>query len=164
MFFLFGFLGSCNNEEIKNDSKDDITTRSSKLVIGKVINGEYVITANHDTIKSQLTSFINSSGNSFGPVESIEIVQYNDTYYLSGKGDNHSTAVRLQLSNDEFIEVAGGGSCTCSGCTSTGPESAHECIARTDVPGGCYCTDCTRGECKKTTSALKAGETIFSIQ
>ena len=157
--FIGGFV-SCDRTATPNINKsehyEDQSDQHFGKEIGKVINDQFVITMDIEYVKTKFTEAINLNGENFNPINSAEIVQNEEgDYNMLGRSDGSTSAAVLILENGIFFEASFGGlmgTCTCTGCKSTGSDSRFECIAKSG-DSYCYCTDCSKGDCTKTHSS-----------
>jgi hypothetical protein len=148
---------SCKNESnIINDEKIDFRSQFHfSKVIGEIIDGNPVITADTNELKTKWSNFLLNSSDLTLIFDKISIVTINNSLYLYAKDFGSGTsAIPLYVEDNhiyEAIKEGGGETYTCSGCTSTGPEAAGECELKGNDKG-MYCTDCSEGKCIKTHS------------
>lgn len=159
--FIISFT-SCikeNKEGLIESSESETELRSTRHIgdaLGKVIDGEYVLTVDLDDLISNWNRALTE--NSIPTIDHLELlVQDGGEVVLLGTSSSNgaSSAIELTVDGDEIYElgtVGGGGlTCTCSGCTSTGPQSAKECIANAGKKT-CWCSACDAKDCVKTTT------------
>lgn len=168
-FFLFG----CKQSVKSDNSHSGDTVKSKKTTeahfdtkIAEKVNNQIKLAPNINDIVSKWETIVNQDSNLSVNFESINVEIDNGKYYLVGVDKAHSAVskVRLVLSNHLFYEKSfpgmsssvGGYGCTCSGCTSTGPDSAGECSPKENEKGW-YCTDCSQGTCSKTVTFQNGG-------
>lgn len=153
---------------VKNDgptqqqiTNEGLTPRSltASTAIGEVVAGQAVLTVSTSSLITNLNQFLAAGGNANLAVDFVELVtQSNGELVLRGSSSstNVSTTVLLTVSGGfiyEELDINGGGNtCSCSGCTSSGPSSYDECIANKTTTG-CWCSACSQGKCTKTTTA-----------
>ena len=133
---------------------------NAQEVVGKISNGNYVLTMNTNEIKSAGEALLAQQGITT-KLTSFEILQdrvdgTGDIYYfLLAKNDYNSVklATTLSLKNNSFYPEGNyllSNSATCTGCT-------KGCSPRRHADDGIiewYCSDCTKGTgCKKTESS-----------
>lgn len=170
----FFFLSGCKQSVKSDNSHSGDTVRSEKTneahfdtKIAEKVNNKITLAPNISDIVSKWETIINQDSNLLVNFESINVEIDNGKYYLVGVDKTHSavSAVRLVLSNNVFYEKSypgmsqsssSGESCTCSGCTSTGPDHSGECVAKQN-DGGWYCTDCSQGTCTKSVTVIYGG-------
>lgn len=125
--------------------------------VGQLSNGEYMITMDINEIKSKWEKLLNSNSELSISLDDISVVEINGMIHLKGIDlTNHSVSViPLVLKNNTLFvmrEQGGGYTVTCSGCTSTGPDSSGECEPTINPGHGYYCSDCSDGTCTKSTT------------
>ncbi len=169
-FVLLLFLAiSCDSaEKINPDAKKDNnsqielrTTSHFPNAVGEIVNGNPELTAIISDIKQNWSDFLLDKSGLSLDFDQLEIRTFNNRYYLHGTDfDTGTSAIELVVENGNIYEAmidGGGKTVTCSGCTSTGPNSSGEC----DVKGnkdGWYCTSCSAGDCiKETTISFLTG-------
>lgn len=166
--FSSKFIISCSKEQsgdVVNEPKKDSTNNSKisdGVVVGKIINGEFVITADKEELLSDFSKMAYEQGLGNVVYESISIVkkelmdngkiEYYYGLYASDKDFKYNSAISLKLdgSNFELDTLSGGGTITCQsvGCgTACAPYKKK-------VNGGSLwtCSECSN-PCTKTMSA-----------
>lgn len=144
---LYVISFSCNAQKNHFDGK-----------IGQIQNGmpEFVV----DTIelKNVWASTLSSISNLNLSFDKVIFEQAGEKYFLVAfEFDPKAVStILLEIDNGYIYEACingGGNSCTCEGCESTGEDSLEECIP-TFSGLACYCTDCSKGTCKKTVTVM----------
>lgn len=99
------------------------------------------------------------SQNTSVDVSRIDIKLLNGVYLFTANTSKGRCGIELIRIEDHLYEISktmAGASktVTCTGCKSTGPQSAHECDATVNPgpSGGIYCTECNNGDCIKTST------------
>ena len=164
IILLVSFLFSCSdNKELSPDFQvENLETRSSvsyfPFAIGEVINDEAYVTADEDLLKSRWSKFLHDKAELELTFDVLKMEYDGNNYFLTAKDySNGSSGISLVLDGGLLYEarVGGGKTVTCTGCTSTGEESAGECDAQQkwlNDSSSWYCTECSQGECTKTTT------------
>jgi len=154
---------SCNSaEDVDFDAKEDnnsqIESRTNSHfsnAIGEIVNGDPELTAVISDIKRSWSGFLLEESGLSLDFDQLEIRTFNNRYYLHGTDlDKGTSAIELVVDNGDIYEAmidGGGKTVTCSGCVSTGPDSAGECEVKGNKDGY-YCTNCSVGNCEKTTT------------
>ena len=148
---LFVFVISCEKESTKEE-----TVSHNGIEVGRIIQGDFIITHNIPTLKQKWALSINRAPELNVQLTSISIEEDENGLFLYGIDEVNNTKSRHNLILDNNIiylptDNIKGSNCstTCSGCESTGPGSRNECS-----PSGTgtqtYCTNCTKGTCTKT--------------
>ena len=160
-------LAGCQEKSTfsQDNNTNQVSTKTTPdhfdTIIGHVINGDFVLAANIDKKIADWEKAINDGSSLNLTFDNVSIEINDGKYFLTGVDESaHATSrIKLILSSGNFYEAkfnagtarsSGGGiSCTCSGCTSTGSDSAGECSPKENEDGW-YCTDCSQGNCTKT--------------
>ena len=156
----------------QGSSTNQVSTKTTSnhfdTIIGHDINGKFVLTSNIYKKVADWEKAINKKSSLNLTFSNVSIEINDGKYFLTGVDESaHATSrIKLILSSGNFYEAkfsAGtarsswqGYSCTCSGCKSTGPDSAGECSPKENEDGW-YCTDCSKGDCAKTITAVDGG-------
>ena len=137
-------------------------------IIAQVINEQIVFVSNIGGKISDWEDIVNNDQSLNISFDTYNIEVDDGKYYLVGVDDSEhaTTKIRMVLSSGNFYEMKypgesasapQGTTCTCSGCTSTGPGSIGECEPKGSDLTGWYCTDCSEGTCTKSTTASTGG-------
>lgn len=131
--------------------------------IGHFKDGKIEFAANPATIKRNWSKVINANAKLNITINDIKIIQNDDGFFLVGRDTEKqaSSIIRLVLDGETLYEhknlvegdpeLASGISVTCKGPETTGNEIDGECEPKIEPELGWYCTDCTTGDCAKTT-------------
>ena len=162
------FLSNLNPERFPKDHNQKSTPHFD-LKIGYLSDGVLTFIADPDNLKAQWAKAINNASDLKLSFDKIEISFENDQYFLRAY-DNEikaSSIIGLVLDGKYLYEIkhnlhdgkesGGGYTVTCTGCKSTGPGSASECKVELNPGVGYYCSDCSEGDCIKTTTYIGGG-------
>lgn len=160
-------LYSCEDSSLKNEVSENQLVSHFENEIGKVIQNQNIITYDTDKLKKNWSKFIASNSSLTVEFNSISIEKDESGFYLYAVDEinGHRSRVNLikennslyeKVGNDSDISAFGGTSITCSGCTSTGPGSARDCI-----PKKTYCTFCSKGTCTKTITSNENRQAVL---
>jgi hypothetical protein len=139
------------------------------LQIGSFKDGKIAFAANPATIKTNWTKVINDNAKLNITITDIKIIQNDDGFFLVGRDTEKqaSSIIRLILDGETLYEhknlvegdpeLASGISVTCKGPETTGNEIDGECEPQIEQGVGWYCTDCSVGDCVKTTVTTIGG-------
>lgn len=113
---------------------------SYSQAIGKVENGQAVLTANQTELLQKWNAILENKSQIKADLTSLSIQQIDDKYYLVAQGEEYKSTLLLNAQSNGTLQ-AGKITCTTKSC-------AHNdgCI-----PQGDHCTACT-GDCSKSTS------------
>lgn len=155
IFYSLVFFMACSCNEAKAQEHFDVQ-------IGKIENGKTTFIMDEGRIKSNWEKLINDNSELNLTFESVTIQKNDSDYFLiaTDSRSNATSVIGLVLDGEHLFEakISGGGyTITCSGCESTGPSSSRECIPDKEPNGVWYCTDCSRGSCKKTFTHTPGG-------
>ena len=173
------FFAYCQSKEDSvplNDTSNEAVLKSDtnhwNTLIAQVVSGEYQFVNDIDDIISDWEDLINNGSSLNLDFDTVFIEVEDDEYYLVGIdiSSKASSKVCLVLDSGSFYEKSypdpsegpsTGTTCTCSGCTTTGPLSANDCIPKQNAVGW-YCTECPRGqgECVKTVTSTSGSGTL----
>jgi hypothetical protein len=126
----------------------------STVKVAEIQNGNPVFLIDTSVIKTQVANFVNNSSELTLSYDKVEINYSFGEYYLVLFDYSYpgNTSINLILDNGFLYEAMVDGrtrQCTCTGCTTTGPESAIDCQVKYNGVY-CYCTACPDGVCTKT--------------
>lgn len=174
--FLFTLINIFACEQVENNhlpqdqlKKEVVSIPHFDFQIASFLEGEIGFIANPVLIKSNWTKVINDNAKLNITITDIKIIHNDDGFFLMGKDTEKqaSSIIKLVLDGEILYEhktllkgssAAGSGTTvTCTGCESTGPGSAGECEPQIEEGAGWYCTDCSVGDCVKTTVTTIGG-------
>lgn len=170
------FLSSCkDNSKTQLAENSNITedfNKSSRLhfdeEIARITNSEIVFVNDINIKVSHWEAMINNSTLLSVSFWDVAIEQEDGEYYIIAKDSIHPSISKIKLIlEDEILyecsyksPVPGspltGHSTTCAGCTSSGPEADGECEPKENDKGW-YCTDCSQGNCTKSSTVTSGG-------
>lgn len=139
------------------------------IKIGYLSDGAITFIANPDKLKMQWEEAIKNASDLKLSFDEIEISFENDQYFLRAYDNENkaSSIIGLVLDGKYLYEIkhnlhdskesGGGYTVTCTGCKSTGPGSVSECKVELNPGVGYYCSDCSEGDCIKTTTYIGGG-------
>lgn len=150
------------NESNLKDSEPHFET-----IIAELARGDVAFTLDVSVIKTRLQNAVNNGSELNLSYDTVFINNEMDGIFLVAKdiSKKATTKVKLVLDGSTFYEkkyfdgtdgLPVGQTCTCTGCTSTGPGSSGECEPKGGNEGW-YCTDCSEGKCVKTVSYTIGG-------
>ena len=171
LIFLFGCKQTVKSDIFPNNY-GDINQKTAEAhfntKVADIINNQIVLVSNIDSLVANWENIVNHDPQLDLNFETVNIEVVDGEYYLVGVDDNALAVskIGLVLDNNVFYEKSYPGptpsspslgwTCTCSGCTSTGPGSSGECSPKHDE-NGWYCTDCSQGTCTKSETAGTSG-------
>ncbi len=156
-------IKNTDREIFTNNIKSETAPHFEKK-IGHLSNGNVTFETNPETLKQKWAQTINNASGLALSFDEIEFSFENQEWYLRAYNSVNKTSSIIKLVLDgEFLyeykhyeingkEAGAGYTVTCSGCKSTGQSSAGECEVYINPGVGYYCTDCSDGDCIKTTT------------
>jgi parvulin-like peptidyl-prolyl isomerase len=111
--------------------------------VGKIVNGQPVITANKQQMIQHLQKTIKQEAGISAVYNSVLIKTVGGLYYIVFKGSRYATTLPLELNAGKLL--AQKISCTTSDCASNGGCIPHQTQA--------VCLECRDGDCLKVTTA-----------
>lgn len=139
------------------------------FLIGAYKNGEVEFVADPVRIKSHWSSFINSNSELEIQLTDIKIFEDDHGIFLLGRDTiNQATAIiQLVLVEEELFEhkttfeddkeTGYGNTIICAGCGNFGKVQQGECEPQFETGKGWYCSECSKGNCTKTTITTDTG-------